>query len=337
MESPLQRSSLMHQACATVRKDHGPAVRFHTHGVPHIHDWNGAEQRESRLELTQTRYLDDIFTRFSHLDELRPISTPATTGTTLCKAGTIGIHGKCDDSNATMDDPCDASAYRSLVGSLMYTLISRPDVSTSISICARYMQSPTRSHLHAAIRILRYLKTTRTLALHYHKQGNPTPRVFVDSDWGADVDTRRSRFGYAVYVDTALIDWTSKLHNLVALSSMESEYNAATEAARATCWVRDMLEELKLPCDEATPIYEDNDCCTRMTSNLGVTARNRHMGIRIAFLRQHTLELKTMKSVRVDTKRQVADILTKNLPKPAFEAIRAMLMGHVPLPNVDES
>lgn len=293
-------------------------------------------QCDSRLELTQTRYLDNIFTRFSHLDELRPISTPAATGTTLCKAGTIGAHDGRDDDKATMDDPCDTSIYRSLVGSLMYTLISRPDVSTSVSICARYMQAPTQSHLRAAIRILRYLKATRTLALHYHKQGLATPRVFVDSDWGADIDTRRSRFGYAVYVGTALIDWTSKLHNLVALSSMESEYNAATEAARATSWVRHMLEELRLTCNEATPIYEDNDCCTRMTSNLAVTARNRHMGIRIAYLRQQTLELKTMKFIRVDTKRQVADILTKNLAKPAFETLRAMLMGHIQLPTIAE-
>ena len=160
-----------------------------------------------------------------------------------------------------------AKVYRSLVGALMYALITRPDVATAVSMCARYLAQPRQAHLEAVKRVLRYLYHTRNLPLVYNKTDLKNLRitVFADSSWANDVDTRRSRYGYAIYVGRALVSWRSKLHSCVAMSTAEAEYCAATEAGKHTKWVASLitflLPKIKLP---PANLYEDNAACRSM-------------------------------------------------------------------------
>ncbi len=48
----------------------------------------------------------------------------------------------------------------------------------------------------------------------------------VDADHAADTVTRRSRTGYLVYLNSALIAWSSKKQNIVESSSHGSEFCA---------------------------------------------------------------------------------------------------------------
>ena len=163
------------------------------------------------VKFTQDRYISDLFALHQPGD--KPTNTPATPNQVLCASG---IHK--DDESPLLSDP---SQYRSLVGGLMYTLITRPDVATATSICARYVQSPREAHLEAAKRILRFLHHTRQRPLVYTtcKSSNVVIKAFVDSSWGNDIDTRRSRFGYAIFVGRSLVAWCSKLHPALAMSS----------------------------------------------------------------------------------------------------------------------
>ncbi|GJY87411.1 putative ribonuclease H-like domain-containing protein [Tanacetum coccineum] len=52
----------------------------------------------------------------------------------------------------------DVYLYRSMIGSLMYLIASRPDIMFDVCVCARFQVTPKVSHLHAAKRIFRYLK-----------------------------------------------------------------------------------------------------------------------------------------------------------------------------------
>jgi hypothetical protein len=54
----------------------------------------------------------------------------------------------------------DQKLYRSMIGSLLYVMASRPDMMFSVCMCARFQASPRESHLKATKRILRYLKHT---------------------------------------------------------------------------------------------------------------------------------------------------------------------------------
>ena len=54
----------------------------------------------------------------------------------------------------------DPSLYRSMIGSLLYLTASRPDISYSIGVCARYQDNPKESHMTALKGITKYVKTT---------------------------------------------------------------------------------------------------------------------------------------------------------------------------------
>ena len=59
--------------------------------------------------------------------------------------------------------------YRSMIGSLLYLIVSRPDIMFSVCLCARYQSCPKKSHLLPVKRIFRYLKDTPSLGLWYPK------------------------------------------------------------------------------------------------------------------------------------------------------------------------
>lgn len=50
------------------------------------------------------------------------------------------------------------SQFRSMVGSLVYITITRPDIAYVVRVVSQFMQKPRTIHLDAAYRILRYLK-----------------------------------------------------------------------------------------------------------------------------------------------------------------------------------
>ena len=158
-------------------------------------------ERDS-VSFTQDRYISDL--NNLHKPGDKPTNTP-TSGETLCMTG---IHGK--DKSPPLKDP---KQYRSLVGGLMYTLITRPDVAAAVSTCARYVQAPTEAHLEAANRILRFLNHTKSKPLVYYKCKGIVVTAFVDSSWANCPDTRRSRFGYAIYLGQSLIAWCSTPSN----------------------------------------------------------------------------------------------------------------------------
>jgi hypothetical protein len=58
---------------------------------------------------------------------------------------------------------------------------------------------------------------------------------FSDSDHAGDVDDRKSTTGYAFFLNSGIITWTSQKQKVVALSSCEVEYIAAATAACQGC------------------------------------------------------------------------------------------------------
>ncbi|GJW44895.1 putative ribonuclease H-like domain-containing protein [Tanacetum coccineum] len=92
--------------------------------------------------------------------------------------------------------------YRSMIGSLMYLTFSRPDIMFAICACERYQVNPKVSHLHVVKRII--------------------------SDYaGANLD-RKSTTGGCQFLGSGLISWQCKKQIVVAKSTTEAEYVAAS-------------------------------------------------------------------------------------------------------------
>jgi hypothetical protein len=270
------------------------------------------------IRVSQRQYVSDIGTKHSDLlTDLKPVSTPAPADLRLVSTGLSG---------SDPSPPTDSKVYRSLVGSLMYAVVTRPDVAVAVSICARYLAKPTKAHLDLAVRTLRYLLHTKHLGLEYTTTQSPVLETYVDASWAADHATRRSRYGFAIYYGNALISWRSKLHSCICLSTAEAEYVGATEAVKETMWLRHLLQDIGLGQDGATVVHEDNAACIKMASNKVVSGRNKHMEIKMHYVRER-LEAGDIELRYISTTEQRADALTKTLARPAFERFRRLLMA----------
>ena len=104
----------------------------------------------------------------------------------------------------------DSSLYRSMIGSLLYLTASRPDISYSVGVCARYQANPKESHMTALKRIIKYVKTTAEFGVWYSKDTNDVLVGYSDADWAGNVDDRKSILGGCFYVANNVVFWMSK-------------------------------------------------------------------------------------------------------------------------------
>ena len=76
----------------------------------------------------------------------------------------------------------DSSLYRSMIGSLLYLTASRPDISYSVGVCARYQANPKESHMITLKRVIKYVKTTIDFGVWYSKDTNDVLVGYSDVD-----------------------------------------------------------------------------------------------------------------------------------------------------------
>ena len=72
------------------------------------------------------------------------------------------------------------------------------------------------SHGKTVKRILRYLFSSIDHGLMFYKCSNLRLFAFCDSDYGSDVDDRKSTSGFCVYLGSNLISWSSKKLHVVS-------------------------------------------------------------------------------------------------------------------------
>nr|GEV10558.1 hypothetical protein [Tanacetum cinerariifolium] len=93
--------------------------------------------------------------------------------------------------------------YRSMIGSLMYLIASRPDIMFAVCACARHQVTPKECHLHAIKRIFRYLKGHPKLGLWYPKESPFDLVAYLKSDYGGATQDRKSITGDAIDAQVA--------------------------------------------------------------------------------------------------------------------------------------
>ncbi|OWY91211.1 Retroelement Polyprotein [Phytophthora megakarya] len=134
---------------------------------------------------------------------------------------------------------------------------------------------------------------TRKDGIAYKKQNiGLKVEAFTVADWGSNIDDRRSVSGIMVMIGNTSVVFKSKFQRTVALSSAEAEYMALSLSA--------------------TQIWEDNQGAIALAKNAGYNSRTKHVDIKHHFTREN-VERGTIKVDYIDTKRQLADLLTKAL------------------------
>jgi hypothetical protein len=214
--------------------------------------------------------------------------------------------------------------YRSVVGSLRYLVNSRPDLTYSVGYISRFMENPTTEHLAAMKRVLRYVAGTLHFGCCYKRKKNPQLVGYSDSDMAGDIDTRKSTSGILFFLGDNTITWQSQKQKIVALSSCEAEYIAATTAACQGVWLARLLAELKSEQADAVTLRIDNESAIALSKNPVFHDRSKHIDVRYHYIRE-CVEEDRVKLQSIGTEEQLADILTKALGRERFCELRSRI------------
>jgi hypothetical protein len=245
-------------------------------------------------------------------------------GLSDCNPSDTPMESRLKLSKASTSPAVDATHYRSIVGSLRYLVNSRPDLSFSVGYVSRFMENPTTEHMTAVKRILRYIAGTLYFGCQYKRRKEAVLAGYSDSDLAGDIDTRKSTSGILYFLGDNVITWQSQKQKVVALSSCEAEYIAATTAACQGVWLARLLAEFKGTTPATVNLKIDSQSAIQLSKNPVFHDRSKHIDLRYHFIRD-CIEENRVQLEFIGTKDQLADILTKALGREQFCALRFRL------------
>ena len=125
--------------------------------------------------------------------------------------------------------------YRACIGSLIYLLSTRGDLSFAVQNLAKFSANPGKVHFEGLVHLLRYTSDNKTLGLKYYADLNDAPvtdllrnaniktnnnlMAFSDSSWQDCPDTGRSTGAYIIFYQGDPIDHGTPVPGPVAQSS----------------------------------------------------------------------------------------------------------------------
>ncbi|KAJ0961525.1 hypothetical protein J5N97_001698 [Dioscorea zingiberensis] len=139
------------------------------------------------------------------MTDAKPVLTPIPTSPPMLKSG------------SALPDPTESTV--TIVGSLQYLLITRPDLAFAVTKLSQYMHTPTVDHWNVVKRLLRYLCGTVNEGLQIHRQSPLTLHAYSDADWAGDKDDFSSTSAYVIFLGRNPVSWSSKKQKTIARSS----------------------------------------------------------------------------------------------------------------------
>ena len=258
------------------------------------------------IRLTQRPYWEHVLNRFS-LDNVTPRNTPLPVGITLDG----NMSPKTDSERAEMKD----KPYRSVLRSVMWgQLATRPDLSFSVSLLARFQADPGIEHWRALLHVIGYIKNTIDYGLTYSRGHDISPTAFVDADYGGCRDTRRSTSGFVFLMAGGAVTWSSKRQATVALSTVEAEYVAMSRCAQQMAWMQNWLDEVEIIHSLPGVIKGDNRGAIALTKNTKDHGKVKHIDIRHHYIRE-LFRANKITIEQVPSADNLADLFTKPIPR----------------------
>ncbi|KAJ1570926.1 hypothetical protein NDA11_005695 [Ustilago hordei] len=213
--------------------------------------------------------------------------------------------------------------YPQIVGKLLWLSNgTRPDISQAVGVLARYMTQPSKEHYNAAQKVLQYLDHTRDTHLQY---GSDKQQDFLtahsDANWASDATAqRKSSSGSAVFVCGNLVAWKSALQRCTALSAVEAEFVAATEAAREILFFKHLFKTVGIDVGIPT-IFSDNTGTIQVSKDPAQHWKLKHIDTKYHFIRDNVQDGK-VKIKYINTADNLADLFTKPVGKTTLQRAR---------------
>ncbi|XP_068142548.1 uncharacterized protein [Drosophila tropicalis] len=187
--------------------------------------------KTGNVSIGHKQYIEGLLHEYG-MQDCKPNATPLE----------VGFQTKCDSDDCGQ---VDKTRYQSLIGSLLYlALTTRPDIIHSVAKLAQRNSDPHKEHEVAAKRVLRYLRGTSDVRLHYSKTGVPI-HCFVDADWAGDC--KRSEVVHWLVIPYC---WSGGVMGIKEVKiwlpsvAREAEYVALSTAAKEVIYIRKLINEM---------------------------------------------------------------------------------------------
>jgi hypothetical protein len=282
------------------------AMEFEMKNLGGLKYFLGIEVARSKqgIFLSQRKYVLDLLAEVGMLD-CKPANTPTIQNQKL---------GEYPDQT-----PTDKERYQRLVGKLIYLSHTRPDISYAVSVVSQFMHCPSKNHMDAVVRILRYLKSAPGKGIMFSKNDHLDVEGYTDADWAGNLADRKSTSGYFTFVGGNLVTWRSKKQKVVALSSAEAEFRGMAKGLCELLWLRRLLSEIGFAPNSEMNLYCDNKAAIEISQNPIQHDRTKHIEIDRHFIKQN-LEEKVIRFPFVRSEDQLADMLTKAVSNKNFHS-----------------
>eukprot|EP00253_Pinus_taeda_P033307 PITA_33307 len=110
------------------------------------------------------------------------------------------------------------------------------------------------------------------------------PVFHIKCHWAGDLDQRRSISGYVFNLFGGAVSWMSKKQSVVALSTTEAEYMAATHASKEAVWLQRLCSSMglvqgaiRIDCDSQSAIF--------LAKNPAYHSKTKHIDVQYHFVR----------------------------------------------------
>ncbi|GKA72661.1 putative ribonuclease H-like domain-containing protein [Tanacetum coccineum] len=264
--------------------------------------------KKSLCDEFEEKYVADILKKFDFVT--------VKTSSTLIETNKALIMG--DEA-----ENVDVHLYRSMIGSLMYLIASRPDIMFAVYACARFQVTPKMSHLHAMKRIFRYLKGQPKLGLWYPKDSPFDLEAFSNSDYARASLNRKSTTEGCQFLGKRMISCQCKKQTIVTNSTTEEEYVAAANCCGQVLWIQNQMLDYGFNFIN-TKIYIDNESIICIVKNPVFHSKTKHIEIRHHFIRD-SYEKKLIQVIKIHTDHNVADLLIKAFDVRRFNFLIASI------------
>lgn len=248
-------------------------------------------------------------------------------------------------------DPKLAAYFQSLIGILRWMVeLGRVDICLECSILSSHLALPREGHMEQVVHIFSYLNAHHNAELVFdptfpainevdferrdwtasefgHLAGveelppkRPEPRgtgfvirAKVDADHASDTVTRRSRSGFVVYLNSALVYWMSRKQSSCESSSFGSEFCAMKLCCEYLRGLRYKLRMMGIPVDGPVYISGDNQSVLANTTIPESQLKKKSQSIAYHFVREGVAR-DEWRTAYVNTHDNESDLLTEILP-----------------------
>ena len=232
--------------------------------------------------------------------------------------------------------------YRSIVGMLLWlTMNTMPSISYSTNALAAKCHEPTENDYKHLMQMIKYLYKNNNERLIMRR--NQTKNIsedsnviyaYSDASFAADLD-RHSVSGFAIYLNGNLVSWGTKRQRSITKSSMACELIALGETVDRSMIIRQIVESMGYSAPRII-IFEDNQPVIMNSYNRKSSAIRRLVDICLKTIRQLILEYKILSVVYINTKLNVADLLTKAVNNNTMKTLKPLLYDKGNLKGVEK-